>query len=347
MKLRVRVLCLPDVDRAIGGVKQLYRHVEHLVELGWDAAIVTEAADFRPAWFKSDAPTSSFNQCRGKGEFEDIKTILVVPETYLGVDFSCFRDQDLSSLSRVVFNQNGYYSYGQGSSSLADQLHRFYDDSSVLHVLSISEDTHSLLQQNMGLSDLRVSRIVNAIEPIFRCDQPSVNRVHWMPRKNPLDAEAVLMGIQRAAFRHSNGWHGYPLQGLSHQKIAQSLNGARLFLSFGHPEGFGLPIAEAMAAGCWVVGYGGGGGSELFRLGPSEEVGFGEWTQFVAAVGRAFTAFHEKPRETDLCLQRQALAINSLYSHAQERASIAIAWECIERAFHQWHQSIKKDELIS
>ena len=33
----------------------------------------------------------------------------------------------------------------------------------------------------------------------------------------------------------------------------------------GHPEGFGLPIAEAMAAGCWVV-YSGGGGQELFVL---------------------------------------------------------------------------------
>ena len=46
MRPRVRVLCLPDVDRAIGGVKQLYRHVEHLVALGWDAAVVTEAAGF-------------------------------------------------------------------------------------------------------------------------------------------------------------------------------------------------------------------------------------------------------------------------------------------------------------
>ena len=40
---RVRVLCLPDVDRAIGGVKQLYRHVEHLVALDWDAAILLKS----------------------------------------------------------------------------------------------------------------------------------------------------------------------------------------------------------------------------------------------------------------------------------------------------------------
>ena len=53
VKPRVRVLCLPDIDRAIGGVKQLYRHVEHLVALGWDAAIVTQEEGFRPSWFDS------------------------------------------------------------------------------------------------------------------------------------------------------------------------------------------------------------------------------------------------------------------------------------------------------
>ena len=52
---RVRVLCLPDVDRAIGGVKQLHRHVEHLTALGWDAAMLTEApARIVPA-FLNDA----------------------------------------------------------------------------------------------------------------------------------------------------------------------------------------------------------------------------------------------------------------------------------------------------
>ena len=28
-----------------------------------------------------------------------------------------------------------------------------------------------------------------------------------------------------------------------------------LFLSFGYPEGFGLPVAEAMSCGCAVIGY--------------------------------------------------------------------------------------------
>ena len=347
MRPRVRVLCLPDVDRAIGGVKQLYRHVEHLVALGWDAAVVTEAAGFRPSWFTSDAPTFSLADCHKHGEFSDLNTVLLLPETYLSVDLRCFRGLDLSFLARVVFNQNGYYTYGQGGEMLASQLQHFYADSAVLQVLSISEDTHTLLQRNLGLNDQRLSRIVNAIEPIFRSDQPAVNRLHWMPRKNPQQVQAVLMGIQRAGLQHSSGWQGEPLEGLNHAQVADRLNGARLFLSFGHPEGFGLPIAEAMASGCWVVGYSGGGGRELFRYGASEEVGFGNWSAFVEAVQRALTAFATQPRETELRLQRQALAVRSLYNYDQERASIDSAWKRIEQAFGQWRNTDLETNLIS
>ena len=339
MRPRVRVLCLPDVDSAIGGVKQLYRHVEHLVELGWDAVMVTEFPGFRPSWFQSAAPTLALSECQSRGEFSVDGTILVLPETYLGVDLGDFHGLDLSSMARVVFNQNGYYSYGQAGDDLALQLQGFYDDSAVLQVLTISEDTHTLLQRNLGLEDDRLSRIINAIEPIFQSDQPRGRRLHWMPRKNPRDVQAVLMGMQRCGLQHSGGWQGEPLQGLSHAAVAERLNGASLFLAFGHPEGFGLPIAEAMAAGCWVVGYSGGGGHELFRFGASEEVAFGDWPAFIAAVQRALAAFAEQPRETELRLQRQALAVRSLYSHAQESQSIVSAGQRSEKAFACWKQS--------
>ena len=345
MRPRVRVLCLPDVDRAIGGVKQLYRHVEHLVASGWDAAVVTEAAGFRPSWFMSDAPALSLADCHNRREFNDLNTILLLPETYLDVDFRSFRGLDLSQLAKVVFNQNGYYTYGKGGDLLASRLQSFYSDSSVLQVLTISEDTHVLMQRNLGLCDLRLSRVVNSIEPIFRSDQTSANRLHWMPRKNPQHVQAVLMGIQRSGLQNSSGWLGEPLQGLSHSQVAERLNGARIFLAFGHPEGFGLPIAEAMAAGCWVVGYSGGGGRELFRFGASEEVAFGDWPAFVAAVQRALTAFAEQPRETEFRLQRQALAVRSLYSPAQERDSIACAWQRIEQAFKQWRHTHSSMDL--
>ena len=106
MRPRVRVLCLPDIDRAIGGVKQLYRHVEHLVDLGWDAAIVTQSDDFRPSWFVSDAPSISLENSWRRGELSGLDTILLLPETYIGANLQSFYGYDISHLARVIFNQN-------------------------------------------------------------------------------------------------------------------------------------------------------------------------------------------------------------------------------------------------
>ena len=192
------------------------------------------------------------------------------------------------------------------------------------------------MARNLGIDDSRLSRIVNAIEPIFDSGQPKTNRLHWMPRKNPQHVQAVIQGLRRSDFSHSRGWRGEPLQNLSHAQVAESLNGARLFLAFGHPEGFGLPIAEAMAAGCWVVGYSGGGGRELFRFGASTEVCFGDWPGFIAALHDAFERFAKSPRETELRLKRQAHAVRALYSADEERRSIETAWDRIAIQFQRW-----------
>ncbi len=333
---RVRVLCLPDVDRAIGGVKQLYRHVEHLSVLGWDAAVLTEAPGFRPAWFESSARTLALTECHSSGELEPGRSILLVPETYIGADLSDFHGFNLSGLARVVFNQNAYYTYGHLGDGASNALATFYDHPNVLQVLSVSEDTHDFLSKNLALKDSRLSRIVNAVEPIFQPDHVKSPRIHWMPRKNPEHVQAVLLGLQRRQFTSLAGWQGQPLVGLSHSAVAHSLNSASLFLAFGHPEGFGLPILEAMAAGCWVVGYSGGGGAELFRYGASEIVPFGDWSAFVDAIGRTLFSFRDQPRETTLRVQRQALAVRSLYSVDQERLSIATAWQRVESQFHHW-----------
>uniref|UniRef100_UPI00296F171D glycosyltransferase n=1 Tax=Kutzneria viridogrisea TaxID=47990 RepID=UPI00296F171D len=43
------------------------------------------------------------------------------------------------------------------------------------------------------------------------------------------------------------------------------LGESSVFLALGLYEGFGLPIAEALASGCLVLGYAAGGGQELFE----------------------------------------------------------------------------------
>lgn len=330
----VRILCLPDIDRPIGGVKQLYRHVEHLTSLGWDAAVVTQSEGFRPSWFTSTANTISLNRCFDLGQLTPLSTILVLPETYLNANLHSFYGFDLSAIPYVVFNQNAYYSYGDFSSSTHDLVRRFYGNPLALQILSVSEDTHSFLANNLAIPDHHLSRIINAVEPSFVPSSVKQKRLLWMPRKNPDHVQAVLHGLSNSVGDYNRGWIGEPLVDLPHVEVAKRLSTSKIFLSFGHPEGFGLPIAEAMSAGCWVVGYSGGGGHELFRYGASDEICFGDWPGFVSAVQRVLCRFVDQPREMERALSFQSLAIRSLYNLDNELRSISLAWDRIYSLFY-------------
>lgn len=332
---KVRILCMPDIDKAIGGVKQLYRHAEHLTSIGLDAAIVTQNEGFRPAWFESNAVTKSFLSCIESGDFDSTNCILVVPETYIGTDFSDFYGHDLGEFYRVIFNQNAYYSYGKFALSQGDEVYSFYSNPLVLQVLSVSNDTHKFLIDNMGIKDNMLSRIINAIEPIFDYQHTQKEQsIHWMPRKNPDHVGAILHGLKYGGLKDSEGWSGTPLSNLSHSEVANALNLSKLFLSFGHPEGFGLPIAEAMASGCWVVGYSGGGGNELFGFGASLQVNYGDWTEFVHKIQFVLSSYKDRPREMYRMARQQSEAIKRLYSKECEFQSVKDAWENVLEEFN-------------
>lgn len=322
----IRFICLPDINRPIGGVKQLYRHCEHLVSLGFDACVVTENSNFRPSWFSSTASTVSLKECFSSALINCSNTILVIPETYVNVNLSSFYGFDLSEYPRVIFNQNAYYTFGPSRPDNYSLISQFYDSPKVLQIFSVSRDSEDFLLDHIGIPDRMHTRIVNAIEPIFSASSQKKKLITWMPRKNSDHSQAVVIGLQRQSSTLPPGWQLQALHELTHQQVADALNESSLFLSFGHPEGFGLPIAEAMAAGNWVVGYSGGGGKELFEFGASHDVSFGDWSGFTTAIKRCMQLCHINPRAFSSRAHLQSLAVKSLYSLQVERDTINNAW---------------------
>src|SRR5947207_12821687 len=80
-------------------------------------------------------------------------------------------------------------------------------------------------------------------------------QICFMPRKNVEDAKQVLYMLRyREALR---GWKVVEINKMREGEAAAVMRDSLIFLSFGHPEGFGLPPAEAMAAGCITIGYDG------------------------------------------------------------------------------------------
>lgn len=322
-EVRLNFFCIPDVEKQIGGIKQIHRHVETLTKLGYNAKVITEKKGFRPKWFDSNAEVLSMDDAIKSEEFNINKTILVIPETYLGIDFSNYFGQSFTGYKRVIFNQNAYYTYGGNTMK---EVIDFYHDENTIQVLSISENTHDFLTRNIGIGDAKISRIINGIEDIFTAATVKENLITWMPRKNRDHVEAIINSIAMCNEKYISGWVGKAIEELNHNEVAKLLKKSKIFLSFGHPEGFGLPVAEAMASECWVVGYTGQGGKELFRYGASSCIEFGDWKGFIDEIEKVMKNLKEHPDETRFRTERQAKAIKYLYSNKQEKESIERAW---------------------
>ena len=86
-----------------------------------------------------------------------------------------------------------------------------------------------------------------------------------MPRKNTSHSRGPQINSKQSWFKDSS-WSFISINNKSHAEVASILADSSIFLSFGYPEGFGLPLAEAIVSGCPVVGYHGLGGSEIYDL---------------------------------------------------------------------------------
>ena len=203
--------------------------------------------------------------------------------------------------------------------------------------MCVSEFDYRFLTTGLGLPDSKISLIPNSLDifprpPSFPASEKILS---YMPRKNPKDSSIVLSLLSRLDCFSS--WKVCSINNQSHDSVLSLLDSTSLFLSFGYPEGFGLPLAEAMASRCLVLGYSGLGGRELMNLGADlgtcASVELGDWTSFV----EQFLLFdslltchpefvsHRLDAVSDLVLRK--------YSSDVSCASVERFLSCIESSF--------------
>ena len=324
----------PDVDRPLGGVKQIHRLAECIQRSGRQATLIQDSDAFHPGWFTSDLPTIAFRDWvkrRDSGVLDPATDVVIVPETFANVVFGY-----AGKLPIVLFNQNGSYSFGLNTtpqywkpSSVLDVYH----DQRIIHVLCVSRSDHDLLIQGFGLKPESVSCVRNGLEVDYCRPQGSKSRqMAVMPRKNERDVAVVRALLRQRPWMDQ--WEWVEIAGQSHDAVIDQFQRSALFLSFGHPEGFGLPVAEAMACGCAVVGYSGLGGRELFQLGRRhgtvEEVAFGDWLGVVRAAERVERQLAADPEDLATRLLAASDEIRHLYSPSKMFMSVQSALSRIE-----------------
>ena len=320
----------PDLDRPIGGVKQMHRFAEALTACGRQATLIQERAGFHPGWFSSEVQTIGLKQWKKRNDLNPARDCVVLPETFLN-GFERYAP----GLPKLIFNQNGAYTFGSGKKdALAPaEVLRLYRHPELLQVLCVSQHDQGLLARGLALGAARVSRLVNPIETDrFRPLGAKRRRIAFMPRKNGHDAAVVAALVQAQPWW--TGWELVPIHRQPQAEVARILQSSIAFLAFGHPEGFGLPLAEALACGCALVGYSGLGGRELFALGSEHgvalEVAYGDWVGFVDALRALDRSLQRDPAGLQQALLLTSKAVRERYSPAALQASVAAAlpsWE--------------------
>lgn len=264
---------LPDTDRPQGGIRVAYRHVDLLNSMGQPAAVLHRAERFRASWFENSTRVVGSRTARLREN-----DVLVVPE-WFGPAMSTIDP----SLRVLVFNQGAYITFDsiplestRPGSPYAD-LYRFAG------IMTVSRDSADLLSLAYPTADVRVARPVVDPTIFWTSDEPRERSIAYVPTRRRDELNQLLHTLRATGV----DWPLRPISGLSEKEVGEAMRRSAIFLSLSDRDGFGMPPAEAMACGAYVIGYPGGGGEEYFD--PAFSMPIRSTAEFVRAVQDATT----------------------------------------------------------
>ncbi|MEM6501179.1 MAG: glycosyltransferase [Cyanobacteria bacterium P01_C01_bin.89] len=311
----VFVFCFDD-NEPWGGIKQLYHHVDILSRNGVNAKVLQQNPGFRCNWFENSTPVTSVKEV----DLGD-QDIVVMPEV-LGVQAL----KTLPGIKKVIFNQNGFYTFKHYPPALSNTVESQYLHSDTVATMTVSQESFYYLKHAFPAADLfRIFYSVDA--EIFQWNSHKKKQICYMPRKNAEDAEQVFNILKYRGML--NETTVIPIDGMSEQEVAKVMQESLLFISFGHPEGFGLPVAEAMLCGCVVVGYHGIGGREFFTKDYGYPMECGDVLAIAQKVEELLVQADSQTDHLFAMAQRACNFIRKTYSKEAEENSIIGAWENI------------------
>lgn len=249
VRQRLRLLFNGRRQRPSGGAKIIYRHCELLQALGHDAAPV-HLGRFQIDWFSHRLQPLALDQALRESTPDDI---VVCPEVIP-------RAADAFAGRRSILFVQGW--------SLVDA--NALADSRFERLLTVSRFCREYLRKHTTLPCHCVTNGIdlNRFAPAPQRRMP--RRVLYLARKRPELAQVVRDRVQ------ANIGHDVQFVGLENRlteaEMIQNYQATDVFLTLSYPEGFGLPPLEAMACGCAVVGFSGGGGAEHMIDGVSAAV---------------------------------------------------------------------------
>lgn len=338
---------LPDVDRPVGGVNVALHFAKVLSDAGYDVGALHAATDYLyrfhglPEHVYSYAPLAgvpkSFMGKRGKlrafarglsAAKEPVinapleirpSDVFVIPEFWYPEYCALFPDNPKILFLQVVFG------FCEALVRDIDAGTKHIDNFDA--VVTISKATHETAKQFGGYDSylVRQSVVRSAHDP----SMPKKRQIAYMPRKRAEEVALFIKIIQRNPV--FDDWGFKPIDGLTPDAVDAILNESLIFLSFSHQEGFGLPPAEAMAAGCIVIGYTGVAGEEFFTKDTGIPIMDSDIVSYAAALQDVVTEYDRDPKRLNRLRSNAASFIAGHYNPDNMQDTLLTAWEDIER----------------
>ncbi|MGR3527364.1 MAG: glycosyltransferase [Paracoccaceae bacterium] len=189
----------------------------------------------------------------------------------------------------------------------------------------------------MGLPDPKPVRLAVA-HPGLQYQAKKSRKIAYMPRKMPHLSRAVVAALSGLA--ELEGYEFVAIDRMRPEEVSNVLADSLVFLSFVGLEGFGLPAAEAMLAGCIVIGFVGVGGAEFFTPQTGVVVSDGDAVKMVASVRATLKEYESDPRRLDSLRNDASRYIETTYTEAAFRQSVVSAFSEIRESFQGSQRSI-------
>ncbi len=282
-----------DSPTPAGGVKIIYDHVSHLVKNGYPAFIVHNQTDFKLPWLECNVPVLYMG-----GDLKlSPEDIIVIPEDY-GAVLEALRD---INVRKYIFCQNHFYIF-KGL-----QNGNEWTDFGISDIFCISEIMSKFLTSVFEYEEVPV--VHNAIDLKLFKPQEKTLQIAYMPRKRPAELH-FIRNLFKRLYKEYDHVPWISIDNVNKEKVSEIMGRSAIFISTSLYEGFGLPPLEAMASGCAVVGFHGGGGLEY----ASSENGYwceeGDVIECAKTLGNVVSLINNDDEE-----------INNVKEHALKKAS--------------------------
>lgn len=341
---RTYLFPLPEASAPVGGINVLLQIVSVLRGAGYDAAPVYASQGYAYGFWPYDGPAyhdpalaSLINPFERR--LTRLKKKFSGWSARLGHAVNALRrprpddvivspEFCLTEVARV-YPDNRIVLAAQDAQGLA--LARHWDDDGaafgrVAAGFATSEASAAALKHVMDAQAERIT--LHVAQPGLAYAQGKKRQIAFMPRKRPEEAAFVVAALRDLP--ELQGWEIVEMSGLSPEQLVGMFRESLVFLSFSQREGFGLPPAEAMKAGCIVIGYAGVGGEEYFTAETGIKVPDSDFPALIEAVRATVAEYDRDPARLDTMRKTASDVISRRYSRERFEESVLSAWRGIE-----------------